>query len=92
MKFAGNLKPADVARLLGRPVDHVVPYKKGAVIAANVGRPYVLGASRFFGFGRAIARIINEVSETSPASRNGRAPAEANGVAVEDDRGKEVSP
>src|SRR5207244_3924871 len=28
MNFAGNLKPADVAHLLERQVDHVVPYQK----------------------------------------------------------------
>jgi pilus assembly protein CpaE len=76
MNFAGNLRPADVARLLGRPVDYVVPYKKDVIIAANVGRPSILRTSRFFGFGRAITRLIHDVSEVSPASRNGRGSTE----------------
>src|SRR5512135_3941863 len=63
MNFAGNLKPSDVARLLGRPVDHVIPYKKGVVISANLGRPYILRAGQFFGFGRAVTRLIDEVAD-----------------------------
>jgi pilus assembly protein CpaE len=83
MNFAGNLKPRDVAQLLGRPVDHVVPYKKAVVISANLGRPYILRTGRYFGFGRAITRIIDEVSGPSPPSRNGQPPAGSNGVASE---------
>jgi pilus assembly protein CpaE len=88
LNFAGNLKPADVARLLGRPVDHVVPYKKDVVIAANLGRPSILHSGRFFGFGRAITRIIDEIveiSDVAPVSRNGQAPFESNGVAADDE-------
>ena len=86
MNFAGNLKPADVAGCLGRPVDHVIPYKKDVVIAANLGRPYILRASRFFGFGRAMTRIIDEVGDGRPAclpERPAAAGFESNGVAVE---------
>jgi pilus assembly protein CpaE len=87
INFAGNLKPADVAGLLGRPVDYVVPYKKDVVIAANIGRPSILRTSRYFGFGRAVTRLIHDVSEVSPALRNGHVSpgAMANGVPHEDE-------
>jgi pilus assembly protein CpaE len=90
MNFAGNLKPSDVVRLLGRPVDHVIPYRKGVVISANLGRPYVLQASRFFGFGRAVTRIIDEVADVSPILRNGHTPNGSNGVAGEHGQTDEV--
>jgi pilus assembly protein CpaE len=90
MNFAGNLKPRDVAQLLGRPVDHVVPYKKNVVVSANLGRPYILRAGRFFGFGRAITRIIDEVSGPSPPSRNGQPADGSNGVAGEHLQNDEV--
>ena len=38
----GSVKPADVANRLGYAVDHVIPFDKGIVIAANTGEPYVL--------------------------------------------------
>ena len=91
MNFAGNLKPSDVVRLLGRPVDHVIPYKKGVVISANLGRPYILRAGRFFGFGRAVTRLIDEVADVSSILRNGRTPIGSNGVAGEHGQTDEVS-
>jgi hypothetical protein len=66
----------------------VVPYKKDVVIATNLGRPSILHSGRFFGFGRAITRIIDEIAEISdvaPVSRNGQAPFESNGVAADDE-------
>ena len=74
MNFSGNLKPRDVAELLGRSVDYLVPYKKDVIVAANLGRPNILRSSRYFGFGRSIARIMAEVSGPSPAvaQRSGR--------------------
>src|SRR5580692_8972665 len=40
VRHSGCLKPADVALRLGRDVDHVVPYSRGLIAAANLGRPY----------------------------------------------------
>jgi len=91
MNFAGNLKPPDVAQLLGRPVDHLVPYKKDVIVAANLGRPSILRASRYFGFGRAITRIITEVA-AAPVAASGRPPAgfRANGAEIEPEQNDEV--
>jgi pilus assembly protein CpaE len=90
MNFAGNLKPSDVARLLGRPVDHVIPYKKGVVISANLGRPYILRAGRAFGYGRAVTRLIDEVADVSLILRNGRTPIGSHEVAGEQGQTDEV--
>ena len=38
----GSVKPAEVANRLGHNVDHVIPFDKGIVVAANTGEPYVL--------------------------------------------------
>ena len=38
----GSVKPAEVANRLGHDVDHVIPFDKGIVVAANTGEPYVL--------------------------------------------------
>ncbi len=59
-RFLGNLKPADVAQRLGRDVDFIVPYQKKLIIAANIGRPYALSASRLFGFGRVLHQMVRE--------------------------------
>lgn len=61
--FAGNLKPADVAARCGCAVDHVIPYEKKLLIAANLGRPLVLDAGRFSSFGRAIRPLIDEIGQ-----------------------------
>ncbi|MBV9122027.1 MAG: AAA family ATPase [Planctomycetes bacterium] len=53
-----NLKPADVARRLGREVDFVVPYQKKVAIAANLGKPYILGTHQWWGAGQALRRIV----------------------------------
>jgi pilus assembly protein CpaE len=61
--FPGNLKPADVAMRCASPVDHIVPYEKKVLIAANLGRPLILDTGRFSGFGRALRGLIDEVAQ-----------------------------
>lgn len=66
----GNLDPKAVADRLRRPVDHVVPFESGAMVAANVGNPYVLTASRWFsGFRPAIARLADDIAAVRPGAR-----------------------
>src|SRR5205823_12621496 len=60
--FPGNVRPEAVTLRLGRDVDHVIPYEKKLLVAANVGTPYVLSAGRFFSrFPRAVAQLAEEV-------------------------------
>lgn len=71
--FAGNLRPDDVARRLGRDVDHVVPYQKKLLIASNMGRPFVLDATTWWGIGKVFSQIVGELPDVLHAgpARNG---------------------
>jgi pilus assembly protein CpaE len=66
---AGNLRPADVALRLGRNVDHVIPYEEKVVIAANLGKPYVLNSRRWFNpFARGVREIIDDIETLQRAA------------------------
>ena len=67
-KCAGTLKTPDVAARLNREVHHVIPYQKRLITALNRGEPYVLKASKRFGWGKAINRIVSELQDLSKAS------------------------
>ncbi len=76
----GSVSPADVANRLGHAVDHVIPFDKGIVVAANTGEPYVLRPSRFFGCGRQLRGLVDDIdamTESPPLlpapSHNGEA-------------------
>ena len=78
----GSVKPADVAARLGHAVDHVVPFDRRIVIAANTGEPYILRPSRFFGCGRQLRRLVDEIDAIS---RDGSLPlASRDGELVRD--------
>lgn len=74
---AGNLKPDDVKRRLGREVDHVLPFHIKVQAAANTGRPYVMTANRFTTLARRIRGLIDEIERLGSA-----APVAAAGVAA----------
>lgn len=57
----GSLPAADVAHRLGREVDFVLPADKHVVIAANAGEPYVMRASRWFGYGPPLRRLVADL-------------------------------
>ncbi len=59
--FSGNLKPVDIERRLARPLDYVFPYQKGLLVAANAGEPFVLHGHRFFGFGREVKLLVDDI-------------------------------
>ena len=87
----GSVNPTDVANRLGHAVDHVVPFDNRIVIAANTGEPYVLRPSRFFGCGRHLLRLVDEID----AMGDGRplcplCPAASEDVELPDANGEEV--
>jgi pilus assembly protein CpaE len=95
-RFTGstdNLKPAEVEQRLGRPLAHVLPYHKNVTVASNIGRPYILGATRLWGLGRALSKLVDEVETTKQAVRSvpARRAAEpsANGVPSKETRDDE---
>jgi pilus assembly protein CpaE len=61
----GSLRPADVAQRLGHSVDHVLPYDKKVIIAANTGVPFVLRAGRFSQCGRRLRELIADVESAA---------------------------
>jgi pilus assembly protein CpaE len=61
-----NLKPSDVAVRLGRPIDYLLPYDRKVGIASNLGRPFILDATRWWGFGKAMQRLIHDVERVAP--------------------------
>lgn len=63
----GSVKPADVASRLGHDVDHVIPFDKRVIVAANTGEPYVLRAGRFFGCGRHLRRLVEDIDAMKEA-------------------------
>jgi pilus assembly protein CpaE len=85
-----NLKPADVAARLGRPIDHILPYHKNVTIASNTGRPYILGANRLWGLGRTLQQLVAEVEASPRAARaqpeRREAASSANGTVAEGPR------
>jgi pilus assembly protein CpaE len=63
---SGCLRPADVALRLNRDIDHVVPYNRGLIAAANLGRPYLSRTWRFSRCGQRLTEIVDDMAELSP--------------------------
>jgi pilus assembly protein CpaE len=83
VRRSGNLRPMDVAIRLGRSVDHVLPFHKKVVAAANTGRPFVMNAGRFSVLGRRIWHLVRDLeSIRSPAPRE---QADTNGQAASEE-------
>jgi pilus assembly protein CpaE len=62
---SGCLRPTDVALRLDRDVDHIVPYNRGLIAAANLGRPYLSRTWRFSRCGQRLTEIVDDVAELS---------------------------
>ncbi len=60
-RIAGSLALADVADRLGRPIDHVFPYDKRVIAAANSGRPVGAATLALSGFARRLQRLVGEI-------------------------------
>ena len=61
-RIAGSLSVEDVAERMGRDIDHVLPYDKKVVAAANCGVPIAMAPIRLGGFSRALATLADEVA------------------------------
>jgi len=66
-RFAGELTAGEVGDRLGQPVDFELPHEKKVLTALNIGEPLILRARRRFGWGRAIAELVDDVSARSAA-------------------------
>ena len=68
-RFSGALTPADVAARLDHDINHVVPFDRKVLVGLNVGVPYSLRASNWYGFGRAIKGIADEIEALNAGDR-----------------------
>lgn len=72
-RVTGSLALADIADRLGRPIDHVLPFDKHVIEAANSGEP--IGAKPIvFGFGgfpRALRQLVDEVESLDRRGHGG---------------------
>jgi len=68
-QLAGNPLIDDVARSLRMNVNHVLPYDKRAITAANVGRPCSMDIVRWSKFHRGLKQIAGEVAALQDVPR-----------------------
>jgi pilus assembly protein CpaE len=87
----GSVKAVDVANRLGHDVDHVIPFDKRIVIAANTGEPYVLRPSRFFGCGRHLRRLVDDIDAMTEGPSLSLSPPQNGEVELEGDDNVELS-
>lgn len=71
-QLAGNPLIDDVARSLRMPVDHVLPYDKRMITAANVGRPCTMDLVRWSKLHRELKQLANEIIALQPVHDEGR--------------------
>ena len=64
-RFTGSLTAREVGDRLGQDIDHEVPHEKHVLTALNLGEPLILRARGRFAWGRAIRRIVGEISGLS---------------------------
>ena len=67
-RAGGNPSRTEVESYLDRDVDHVIPFDRKFIQAANTGQPFVLNAGRFSKSARTVREIATEIEELSPAS------------------------
>jgi pilus assembly protein CpaE len=60
-RVTGSLSIEDVAAQMGRRIDHVLPYEKRVMMAANAGDPIALHPIRFNAFSRELQSLIVDV-------------------------------
>ena len=75
-KAPGGLTLEDVAARLDRDVDFVIPYQKRLITALNTGRPYILHSQQYFGFGKVIKRLVDDLMTAAPAGAGDESPSE----------------
>ena len=59
----GSPNLAEVERYVGQKVDHVVPWDKKFVLAANVGQPLLMSKLRWNKSAKALAQIVDSIEE-----------------------------
>jgi pilus assembly protein CpaE len=65
-RVAGSLSIQDVSERMQRDIDHVLPYDKRVMAAANCGVPIATATLRFRSFSRALERLAEDVAGQDP--------------------------
>ncbi len=73
-RFSGSLRAIEVATRLGCAVDFEVPYDKRVFTALNLGRPRILSAGRFGGWGRVVRAITRDAEAVARSETPSAAP------------------
>ena len=60
-----------VEQYLQRDVDHVIPFDKRVITAANTGQPFVLSLNRFSASRRAMGEIVNQIERLRQSDTEG---------------------
>ena len=76
-RITGSLSMAEVAERMQRPIEHLLPFDKRVVAAANSGVPIAQSLIRFGGFSRALERLADDVLGLSDKSGKRSLPAES---------------
>jgi len=63
---AGNPTLDDIERSLNRKVDHVLPFDRRVMTAANLGQPYALSPRWWSGTERGLREIVTEIEQEGP--------------------------
>ncbi len=61
-RISGSLSINDVADRMQRSIDHVLPFDKRVVAAANCGVPIATAMLRFSAFSRALEKLADDVA------------------------------
>jgi pilus assembly protein CpaE len=62
-KSGGSPGRSDVERYLGRSVDHLIPFDKRVIQAANMGHPFALSTNRFSKSVKAIRLLASSIEQ-----------------------------
>ncbi|MEL7264455.1 MAG: AAA family ATPase, partial [Planctomycetota bacterium] len=63
-RLTGNPSRDDITGSLRMPIDHLIPYDKRAISAANLGQPFVADFVRFSKLHRAITELIDSIDQS----------------------------
>lgn len=79
-KVLGCLSPVEVAEHLAQPIDHVIPYDKRLLVAANTGSPLALNPPRFSAFRREMQQLVGNIESLAVASAHTNGLGNGNGT------------
>ncbi|MDA7861666.1 hypothetical protein N9B22_01220, partial [bacterium] len=68
--YAGSPSLAEVERFVGQNVDHVIPWDKKFVLAANVGQPLLSSKFRWNKSFKALNQIVESIESDAQKSRS----------------------